>query len=212
MPVHTALLTINCIASNTQTCFENDGLRRKNVPLPYLRCLYVCLFWQATFQIRQTSISECDMQCFRCCDTVPTLNTAITNSIDNEPCVIFALSDLMGKQSNQSDFFFQIIPTSPGDNQIEFIEAGLDNVIVRTQLHQEDSRDRGCFDNGECWFRISLYDMYDPGAVRYCDPFYWHGLTLIPAWMSNYIHYKMWDEITYPFLNFNGCTVEFRNG
>ena len=34
------------------------------------------------------------------------------------------------------------------------------------------------------------------------------GLTLIPAWISNHIHYKVWDEITYPFLNFNGCTVE----
>ena len=33
-------------------------------------------------------------------------------------------------------------------------------------------------------------------------------LTLIPAWISNHIHYKEWDEITYPFLNFNGVTVE----
>ena len=39
-------------------------------------------------------------------------------------------------------------------------------------------------------------------------PFYLHGLTLIPAWISDYIHYKVWDEITYPFLNFNGATVE----
>ena len=29
-------------------------------------------------------------------------------------------------------------------------------------------------------------------------PFYWHGLSLIPEWVSNYIH-KVWDEITYPF-------------
>ena len=29
-----------------------------------------------------------------------------------------------------------------------------------------------------------------------------------PSWISNYIHYKVWDEITYPFLNFNGATVE----
>ena len=29
-----------------------------------------------------------------------------------------------------------------------------------------------------------------------------------PAWISNHIHYKLCDEITYPFLNFNGCTVE----
>ena len=35
-------------------------------------------------------------------------------------------------------------------------------------------------------------------------PFYQHGLTLIPAWISNYTHYDAWDEITYPFLNFNG--------
>ena len=33
-------------------------------------------------------------------------------------------------------------------------------------------------------------------------PFYLYGLTLIPVWMSNHTHYKVWDEITYPFLNF----------
>ena len=36
----------------------------------------------------------------------------------------------------------------------------------------------------------------------------YHGLTLIPAWISNYMPGKVWGEITYPFLNFNGCTVE----
>ena len=28
------------------------------------------------------------------------------------------------------------------------------------------------------------------------------------AWISDYISSKVWDEITYPFLNFNGTTVE----
>ena len=51
----------------------------------------------------------------------------------------------------------------------------------------------------------------------YCDPCHIPKLPgpllltwidLIPAWISNYIHYKVWDEITYPFPNFNGCTVE----
>ena len=41
-----------------------------------------------------------------------------------------------------------------------------------------------------------------------CGPFYWNGLTLILAWISNCIHYIMWDEIIYPFLNLNGATVE----
>ena len=39
-------------------------------------------------------------------------------------------------------------------------------------------------------------------------PFYQHGLTLIPTWIINYIHYKVMDEIAYPFLNLNGATVE----
>ena len=28
------------------------------------------------------------------------------------------------------------------------------------------------------------------------------------TWISNCIHYKAWDEITYPFPNFNSATVE----
>ena len=38
-------------------------------------------------------------------------------------------------------------------------------------------------------------------------PFYYHGLTLISARVSSYFHYKVREEITYPFLNFNGATV-----
>ena len=29
-----------------------------------------------------------------------------------------------------------------------------------------------------------------------------------PACIRNYIHYKVWDEIAYSFINFNGYTVE----
>ena len=29
--------------------------------------------------------------------------------------------------------------------------------------------------------------------------------TLIPAWISNYIHYKVWDEITYPIPKLQRC-------
>ena len=46
------------------------------------------------------------------------------------------------------------------------------------------------------------------GNRDYCSPFDYDGLTLTPARISNYIHCKMWDEIIYPFLNFNNCTVE----
>ena len=39
-------------------------------------------------------------------------------------------------------------------------------------------------------------------------PFYEHAITSIPEWISNYIHYKVWDEITYTFPNSNDATVE----
>ena len=38
--------------------------------------------------------------------------------------------------------------------------------------------------------------------------FYEHGLTLIQVWISNRMPSKMWDEITYPFPNFNITTIE----
>ena len=39
-------------------------------------------------------------------------------------------------------------------------------------------------------------------------PFYWHGLTLIPACISNHMLRKVWDKITHPSPNINGYTVE----
>ena len=42
------------------------------------------------------------------------------------------------------------------------------------------------------------------------DSFYWCDLAFIWAWISNYLHCKLWDEISYPFPNFHSpsCTVE----
>ena len=51
------------------------------------------------------------------------------------------------------------------------------------------------------WYLVYYGIMTPYGALLL------HGLTLIPAWISNCIHYKLWDEITYPFLNFKGATV-----
>ena len=34
------------------------------------------------------------------------------------------------------------------------------------------------------------------------------GLTLIPAWISDYIHYKVWGEIPYPLPNLKSAAVE----
>ena len=39
-------------------------------------------------------------------------------------------------------------------------------------------------------------------------PFAKNGLTLSPAWISYRFHHEVSDEITYPFTNFDGATVE----
>ena len=42
------------------------------------------------------------------------------------------------------------------------------------------------------WY-LNAYSLCAQGHFHLC------GLTLIPAWISNYILYKLWDEATYPF-------------
>ena len=42
----------------------------------------------------------------------------------------------------------------------------------------------------------------DNTTMLLMEPFFWHGLTQIPAWVSNYKKIKVRDEITYPFPNF----------
>ena len=39
-------------------------------------------------------------------------------------------------------------------------------------------------------------------------PLYWNRFALILAWISNYNHHKVCDDISYPFPNFNSHTVE----
>ena len=45
-----------------------------------------------------------------------------------------------------------------------------------------------------------LWRMHWCGGVEDMDPL------PIPAWISNHMPSKVWDEINYPFQNFNGYT------
>ena len=52
---------------------------------------------------------------------------------------------------------------------------------------------------GHSFLPVSRHTVQINGETR--GLFYKHGLTLILVWISNYINYKVWDEITYPFQN-----------
>ena len=62
--------------------------------------------------------------------------------------------------------------------------------------------------NPEEYRQIILVEWKHPCAYFMGCPTTTLWLTLIPAWMSNHIHYKVWYEIIHPFPNINSCTVE----
>ena len=53
--------------------------------------------------------------------------------------------------------------------------------------------------------RVESYPLILTGSIPGVS---FKRLTLIPTWISKYIHYKVWNEITYSFTNFNGTTVK----
>ena len=73
----------------------------------------------------------------------------------------------------------------------------LDCIMTRLHSHGESSPQQG-----------TKNVSYTTQDINCLGPFYWHGLTLILAWINNDIHCKVWDEITHPFPNFNGVAVE----
>ena len=56
----------------------------------------------------------------------------------------------------------------------------------------------------------NFIQLYFPATneLTHCRPGDTYERWLIPAWISNHMSCNVWDEITYPFLNFNGATVE----
>ena len=46
-----------------------------------------------------------------------------------------------------------------------------------------------------------------PSVISSRGTFYKHGLTLIPVWIGDYIYNEVWDEIIYPFPNFDGAII-----
>ena len=59
----------------------------------------------------------------------------------------------------------------------------------------------GCLENSQLKFLMVHPKMVQVSVINYVaarGPFYYHGLSLIPACISNYNHYKVWDEIAFP--------------
>ena len=86
--------------------------------------------------------------------------------------------------------------------QGEYLCVATQGKVIRVAFQLADTEDF------ERWSGPDKLRRWSYKFVATCGPFYKHGWTLIPAWLSNYIHCKVWDEITYPHLNSNDTTVE----
>ena len=68
---------------------------------------------------------------------------------------------------------------------------------------------------GEAWWKLQNSTC----AAMLCQrpqtdpwPLLLTWINFNPTWISNHMPSKVRDGITYPFLNFNGCILKFRNG
>ena len=57
------------------------------------------------------------------------------------------------------------------------------------------------------WFNYTIPSAKETSGFPFTNIVLPTLLTVIPAWLSNSIYHKVWDEITYPFPNVNGATV-----
>ena len=80
---------------------------------------------------------------------------------------------------------------------------GMDQNIVIVSINRI-----WCIDSKNWYIFLIIMDKNDSEFMQHKDEHAFHGhlwpLTWINfnrAWMGNYIHYKVWNEITYPFRN-----------
>ena len=81
--------------------------------------------------------------------------------------------------------------TQPNDGALSFVQI-LEQPSVKTVIY----------------VHLKLSAKITPQHFKeyFSSPFNLHDFTLIPACISTYMPSKVWDEIAYPFLNFNGAT------
>ena len=83
----------------------------------------------------------------------------------------------------------------------KFLDRNLHNIAATQNLYPRDL---------SSFVQISVrHNQFWNGCQGFRCHFYSDGLTSVPAWMINYIHFKVRDEFTYQFPNFNGATTEF---
>ena len=63
-----------------------------------------------------------------------------------------------------------------------------------TCIYIEDD-EKYCHQTGSFDFKVDSQHSYVWRSPLSGDPFYWHEFTLISAWISNYTHFKMCDEL-----------------
>ena len=93
---------------------------------------------------------------------------------------------------------FALIPVGSLISQRNLCKNGRWNVPIGGFLKESDLHVTMC--------SVHVIALDLPDIVCYTGgQFYEYGITLIPAWMNNYIHYKVWDEISFSIPKLQRC-------
>ena len=98
-------------------------------------------------------------------------------------------------------FWMSRLVTQAAKHERELARAHSQRLKQATLSLPGESVSRGFADRGA----LEGYPSHYTSLVRCMFAF----TNLIPIWISNHVSSKVWDEITYPFPNFNGCAIEF---
>ena len=105
----------------------------------------------------------------------------------------------------------QLTQTAATERQVFFWQA-----VVFGSMHEQLRLGAFAFIRlHPCILEASEYAFTHIFQDGFIDPwglFFRRRLTSIPPWISTHMPGKVWDEITYPFPNFNDATVEVRLG
>ena len=148
------------------------------------------------------------------------------DGVSNHDCLLYCLFRRRSKKTSKLRVTGLCAGNSPGTGEFPAqMASNAENVSISWRHHVYSSWGK-LFAWKIVVYRF-LHNIYSPLKIIFAveefnylsdpvnamtnddmGPFYYHGLTVILAWICHRMSSKVWDEIACLFPNFNGTTVE----
>ena len=184
---------------STTNSGEQNGRGTVNIKLKSYRLKYRCVKPEAVMVPILSSLVGCTPGC-NSGATLLWRHSGCDGVSDHQPheCLLKRSSRHRSKKPSKLRVSGLYVGNSPGTGEFPAqMASNAENVSFWWRHHEWR----------QSW--QALWQLSDFSVdKRYWGLFYQYGLTLTLTCISNYIHYRVWNEVNYPFPNFNGCTTE----